>query len=64
MYAEAQIYLLDDVTSAVDRPTCAEIATRLLGPTGLLKALGATVIMTTHTGKSHRLYSIEVANVS
>lgn len=44
--------LLDDVFSALDRTTRHQISSRLLGPRGLLRNLGATVLFTTHDSKS------------
>ncbi|EQB48595.1 ABC transporter [Colletotrichum gloeosporioides Cg-14] len=43
-----EIVLLDDVFSALDRATRQQISTRLLGPEGLLRRLGTTVLFTTH----------------
>ncbi|TQV98201.1 ABC multidrug transporter [Cordyceps javanica] len=45
----ASIVILDDVLSALDSPTAATVFDRLLGPGGLLRRRGTTVIMTTNT---------------
>lgn len=42
--------MLDDVLSALDRPTAAAIFSRLFSPTGLLKKFNTTVILATHSG--------------
>jgi ABC-type methionine transport system ATPase subunit len=41
--------LLDDVLSAVDSTTSSLILQQLVGVDGLLRRLGTTVIMTTHS---------------
>jgi ABC-type methionine transport system ATPase subunit len=41
--------VLDDVFSALDLKTSQEILDRLLGPAGVLRVLGITVVMTTHS---------------
>ncbi|KAK1570181.1 canalicular multispecific organic anion transporter 1 [Colletotrichum navitas] len=43
-----EVVLLDDVFSALDRTTRRQISTRLLGPRGLLRRLGTTVLFTAH----------------
>lgn len=52
MATRKDIVLLDDVFSALDRTTKHHIATRLLGPEGLLRRLGTTVLFATHDCKS------------
>ena len=42
--------LLDDVLSGLDLETSQAIFSRLLGPTGLLRKLAATVVLATHSG--------------
>ncbi|KAJ4417724.1 hypothetical protein N0V82_005998 [Gnomoniopsis sp. IMI 355080] len=49
------VVLLDDVFSALDRTTRHQVSTRLLGPEGLLRKSGATVLFTTHDASIARL---------
>lgn len=51
VYIRPEIIILDDVLSALDPNTEAHVAERLLGPDGLLRQLGATVILITHAGQ-------------
>jgi ABC-type bacteriocin/lantibiotic exporter with double-glycine peptidase domain len=51
VYSRPEIIILDDVLSALDTKTEAHVAERLLGPNGLLRQLGTTVILITHAGK-------------
>lgn len=46
--------VMDDVFSALDHRTSQTILERLLGPDGILRTLGTTVVMATHS----REYSI------
>ncbi|KAK1969081.1 canalicular multispecific organic anion transporter 1 [Colletotrichum sublineola] len=59
-----EIVLLDDVFSALDRTTRQRISTRLLGPRGLLRRLGTTVVFTTHdasiTTLADEIYEISI----
>lgn len=48
--------LLDDVLSALDSTTQSIIVERLLGPGGLFRKLGTTVVLATHASKFTRLY--------
>jgi ATP-binding cassette subfamily C (CFTR/MRP) protein 1 len=43
--------ILDDVLSALDKTTESHIVDNLLGPKGLLKELGTTVLLITHAGR-------------
>jgi ATP-binding cassette subfamily C (CFTR/MRP) protein 1 len=47
--------LLDDVLSALDNTTESLIVERLLGPDGILRKLGTTVVLATHASKFARL---------
>ncbi|PYI00738.1 ABC transporter [Aspergillus sclerotiicarbonarius CBS 121057] len=49
IYSGLDILVLDDVFSALDARTAGRIANRLLGPAGLLREFGKTVILSTHT---------------
>ncbi|KAK3175676.1 hypothetical protein K4F52_010059 [Lecanicillium sp. MT-2017a] len=49
VYMRAKVVLLDGVLSAVDRQSAATILKQLIGEGGLLRTIGATVIMTTHS---------------
>lgn len=54
--------ILDDILSGLDAATEEEIFASILGPTGLLRRLGTTVILATHAGMSLRSSCIIVAN--
>ena len=49
LYQRPQLVLLDDVFSAVDAKTEAQVMKRLLGSDGLLRKLEAAVLLVTHT---------------
>lgn len=42
--------ILDDVLSALDATTESHIVDNLIGPKGLFKELGTTVLLITHAG--------------
>lgn len=42
---------MEDMLSAVDRGSASVIMERLFGSAGLLRELGTTVVMATHSGK-------------
>jgi ABC-type glutathione transport system ATPase component len=42
--------ILDDVLSALDATTEGNIFAKLLGPKGMLKSLGTTVLLISHMG--------------
>ena len=48
LYARNDIVLLDDVLSALDSETERMVVDRLLGPRGIFRKLGVTVILITH----------------
>lgn len=52
MYARCSIVILDDVLSALDANTARHIVESLIGPNGLFKELGTTVVLITHASKS------------
>jgi ATP-binding cassette subfamily C (CFTR/MRP) protein 1 len=52
VYARKDIMLLDDVFSALDSNTQEAVYSRLLGPHGLLRELGTTVLLVTHWQKA------------
>ncbi|KAI4853346.1 putative ABC transporter [Aureobasidium sp. EXF-8845] len=52
VYARKDIILLDDVFSALDTNTKEAIYSRLLGPHGLLRELGTTILLVTHWQKA------------
>ena len=43
--------LLDDVFSGMDGSTSTEVSERLIGPAGLLRTLGSTVVLVTSNRK-------------
>ncbi|KUI69993.1 Multidrug resistance-associated protein 1 [Cytospora mali] len=49
LYLSTDIYILDDSTVGLDRPTADEIVRRLFGPGGLLRRRNATVVWCTHS---------------
>lgn len=51
VYARRSLIILDDVLSALDIITEQHIIDNLIGPNGLFKELGTTVILITHTSK-------------
>ncbi|UNI24992.1 hypothetical protein JDV02_010703 [Purpureocillium takamizusanense] len=48
VYSRSPIMLLDNVFSALDQQTSRDVFARLLGPDGLLRKEGTTVVMATH----------------
>jgi ABC-type bacteriocin/lantibiotic exporter with double-glycine peptidase domain len=48
VYSRNNVFVLDDILSAIDAKTEAFVVERLLGKWGLLRKLGATVILATH----------------
>jgi len=51
VFSQAEIVVLDDPFSALDRKTADRIVSNLLGPSGTFKQLGTTVIVTGNAGK-------------
>jgi len=49
VYARKSMLVMDDVFSALDHRTSQAILVRLLGSNGVLRGLGTTVIMATHS---------------
>ena len=58
VYLRSKVVLLDGVLSALDRQSAAAILKQLVGEGGLLRTLGTTVIMTTHSGKCQSLLTL------
>jgi ATP-binding cassette subfamily C (CFTR/MRP) protein 1 len=50
VFARKSMIILDNVLSALEVTTERKIVDNLLGPHGLLKELGTTVILITHAG--------------
>lgn len=48
VYAHRNMIILDDVLSALDATTERHIVNNLIGPKGLFKELGSTVLLITH----------------
>ncbi|KAF3000471.1 hypothetical protein E8E14_000532 [Neopestalotiopsis sp. 37M] len=48
VYARCSLVILDDVLSALDANTARHIVESLIGPNGLFKKLGTTVVLITH----------------
>jgi ATP-binding cassette subfamily C (CFTR/MRP) protein 1 len=48
VYSRPEIIILDDVLSALDAKTEAQVAEMLLGSNGIFRKLGTTVILITH----------------
>ncbi|ETS75107.1 hypothetical protein PFICI_13591 [Pestalotiopsis fici W106-1] len=55
VYSRKEIIILDDVFSGMDAHTVDHVSRRLLGPSGLFRSRGITVILATH---SHKLMSL------
>ena len=51
VYARKQILILDDILSALDSATAEKVFSRTFGARGLLRKIGATVILATHAGE-------------
>lgn len=51
VYARRNLIILDDVLSALDATTERHIVDSLIGPKGLFKELGTTVLLITHASK-------------
>ncbi|KYK55948.1 hypothetical protein DCS_07913 [Drechmeria coniospora] len=54
--AKKDMVLLDDVFSALDRKSRERISVRLMGPHGLFRRMGTTVLFTTHDSKGQLPY--------
>lgn len=54
IYHRPNILLLDDVLSALDARTEAEVVRNLLDSDGLFRRLNMTVVLVTHAGKDSR----------
>jgi len=54
LYSRSEIFVLDDVLSALDKRTEKIIVEKLFGSTGLFKKLGITVILVTHASKNYQ----------
>ena len=52
VYAHRNMIILDDVLSALDATTERHIVDNLIGPKGLFKELGTTVLLITHASMS------------
>lgn len=52
VYARTDLVILDDVLASLDPVTKEHVFDDLLGPWGLFRRLGTTVIMTTSLGKA------------
>lgn len=62
LYSRRSIILMDDVLSALDRPTQRHIIDALFKPSGLCRQHGTTVVIATHTSKLPRTSISYVAN--
>ena len=51
LYSRSEVFILDDVLSALDKRTERNVVNRILGPDGLIRKLGSTVVMVTHASK-------------
>ncbi|KAI1180571.1 P-loop containing nucleoside triphosphate hydrolase protein [Nemania sp. FL0916] len=51
VYSRPEIVILDDVLSALDSKTEAHVAEMLIGPDGIFRRLGTTVILITHASQ-------------
>jgi ATP-binding cassette subfamily C (CFTR/MRP) protein 1 len=65
VYLRPEIIILDDVLSALDAKTEAEVAEVLLGADGIFRQQGTTVILITHASKypnKHRRSKLLIPN--
>ncbi|KAK7705808.1 hypothetical protein SLS64_007756 [Diaporthe eres] len=51
LYLNADVYVLDDCTVGLDKPTADKIVSRLFGPDGFLRRRNATIVWCTHSVK-------------
>lgn len=51
LYSKCEIFILDDILSALDKKTESVIAEKLFGADGLFQRISATVIMVTHSSE-------------
>lgn len=51
LYLNADVYVLDDCTVGLDKPTADKIVSRLFGPDGFLRRRKATIVWCTHSVK-------------
>ena len=51
IYARKDLVILDDVLSGLDAATEEEVFQAVLGPEGILRQQGATVVLATNAGK-------------
>jgi ABC-type bacteriocin/lantibiotic exporter with double-glycine peptidase domain len=51
VYSRSKILVLDDVLSALDKETERKVFDNLLGTNGMLRKMGCTVIMVTHSSE-------------
>lgn len=49
LYLDADLYVLDDFTSGLDKPTADQVVGRLFGPDGFLSRRKATIVWCTHS---------------
>jgi len=56
VYSRKPLLVLDDVLSALDNSTARSVFGRLLSKEGLLRSMGVTVILATHSGKLLNIY--------
>lgn len=62
LYSRRSIILMDDVLSALDKPTQRHIIDALFKPSALCRQHGTTVVIATHTSKSTRTSRSYIAN--
>jgi len=51
LFSKRKIFILDDVLSGLDARTSTHICRSLFGANGVLRELGATVVIATNSGK-------------
>jgi ATP-binding cassette, subfamily C (CFTR/MRP), member 1 len=60
VYSRPEIIILDDVLSALDTKTEAHVAEMLLGPNGIFRKQGTTVVLISHASKYLNRLSIDM----
>lgn len=63
VYCRKRMVIFDDVLSGLDSLTEELVFQRVIGPNGLLRKNGATVVLATHSSKGTSIVSIVAANI-
>lgn len=58
LYSRKRFVILDDILSGLDAETEEQLFSAVLGPKGLLRKLGTTVVFATNAGEIYTKYSL------